>query len=135
MFESNFARKMKSSVVGFAGVVSVTNPVPMATFVEPIIIEDAGPATPVVSYTESDFRTGVNVPPVAQRTVTSTVMSAYPDGEAGEKRQSPAVPVYEKSCESRPVKSPLNLTSKVNGVVSVLLKVVVEKRFRRVTAT
>ena len=37
--ESNFARRMKSSVDGLNDVVSMTKPAPSTTFVVPIIIE------------------------------------------------------------------------------------------------
>jgi hypothetical protein len=71
--------------------------------------------------TENAFRVGVNVPAVAQRTVTATLAYAWPLVDAGAKRQFPALPEYEKSDESKPEKSPLNLTVKVNGEVTVVL--------------
>ena len=92
MFESNFARKMKSSVDGSKEVVSITKPGPTLTLVEPRFVEELGPEIKSESTTESALSEGENVPAVAHRTVTMTAELDAPEVEAGAKRQSPAVP-------------------------------------------
>ena len=118
--ESNFARKMKSRVDGSNEVVSMTKPGPMLTLVEPRFVDVDGPEINRESTTESALSEAENVPAVAHRTVTVTAELDAPEVEAGAKRQSPAVPEYVKSPESRPVNAPLNFSAKVKGEVSLL---------------
>jgi len=90
--ESNFARKMKSSVDGSKAVVLITKPGPTLTLVEPRFVDELGPEIKSESATESAFSEGENVPAVAHRIVTMTAELDAPEVEAGAKRQSPAVP-------------------------------------------
>ena len=112
---------MKSSVDGLKEVVSMTKPVPTITLVEPRFVNEDGPVILRLSETERSLSEGLNVPAVAHRTVTLTLVLIAPEVEEGAKRQSPAVPEYVKSPESRPVNALLNFTEKVNGDNSVLV--------------
>ena len=90
--ESNFARKIKSSVDGSKEVVSRTKPGPMTTLVEPRFVDVDGPEINRESTTESALSEGEKVPGLAHRTVTMTAELDAPEVEVGAKRQSPAVP-------------------------------------------